>query len=237
MKTKRKVIATAIILELICCSRILCLWKYGWTSYGLYTLLQIFYTVVAMVLVFAIVSVIIDRCQEKWKQREIDERAYEVSKLNRKLKKYNSEWIQEGNTYTRRKDPAWQEDKNMIKTYLIRFRNIKPAKSTVEACEWYYWLGYHRATLQYKQAKEVEEKLIHDEIEEIKDEKMTKECLEYINEIYPKEQEQIETTFYPTGNLEEDIKSLLKMGVQGKDIAEVLHTSPAKVSRVKKKIA
>ena len=66
---------------------------------------------------------------------------------------------------------------------------------------------------------------------------MTKECLEYINEIYPKKQEQIETTFYPTGNLEEDIKSLLKMGVQGKDIAEVLHTSPAKVSRIKKKIA
>lgn len=235
MKTKRKVIATAIILELICCSRILCLWKYGWT--GLYTLLQIFYTVVAMVLVFAIVSVIIDRCQEKWKQREIDERAYEVSKLNRKLQKYNPEWIQEGNTYTRKKDPDWQEDRNMIKTYLIRFRNIKPTKSTVEACEWSYWLGYHRATLQYKQAKEAEEKLIHDEIEEIKDEQMTKECLQYINEIYPKEQEQIETTFYPTGNLEEDIKSLLKMGVQGKDIAEVLHTSPAKVSRVKKKIA
>lgn len=235
MKTKRKVIATAIILELICCSRILYLWEYGWT--GLYTLLQIFYTVVAMVLVFAIVSVIIDRCQEKWKCKEIDERAYEVSKLNRKLQKYNSEWIQEGNTYTRRKDPDWQEDKNMIKTYLIRFRNIKPTKSTVEACEWSYWLGYHRATLQYKQAKAAEEKLIHDEIEEIKDEQMTKECLEYINEIYPKEQEQIETTFYPTGNLEEDIKSLLKMGVQGKDIAEVLHTSPAKVSRVKKKIA
>lgn len=235
MKTKRKVIAAAIILELICCIRILCLWEYGWT--GLYTLLQIFYTVIAMVLVFAIVSVVIDRCQDKWKRKEIDERAYEVSRLNKKLQKYNSEWIQEGNTYTRRKDPDWQEDKNMIKTYLIRFRNIKPVKSTVEACEWSYWLGYHRATLQYKQAKEAEEKLIHDEIEEIKDEKMTKECLEYINEIYPKEQEQIETTFYPTGNLEEDIKSLLKMGVQGKDIAEVLHTSPAKVSRVKKKIA
>lgn len=235
MKTKRKVIATAIILELICCSRILYLWEYGWT--GLYTLLQIFYTVVAMVLVFAIVSVIIDRYQDGWMRREIDERAYEVSKLNRKLQKYNPEWIQEGNTYTRKKDPDWQEDKNMIKTYLIRFRNIKPTKSTVEACEWSYWLGYHRATLQYKQAKEAEEKLIHDEIEEIKDEQMTKECLQYINEIYPKEQEQIETTFYPTGNLEEDIKSLLKMGVQGKDIAEVLHTSPAKVSRVKKKIA
>lgn len=235
MKTKRKVIATAIILELICCSRILCLWKYGWT--GLYTLLQIFYTVIAMVLVFTIVSVIIDRCQDGWMRREIDERAYEVSKLNRKLQKYNSEWIQDGNAYTRRKDPDWQEDKNMIKTYLIRFRNIKPTKSTVEACEWSYWLGYHRATLQYKQAKAAEEKLIHDEIEEIKDEQMTKECLEYINEIYSKEQEQIETTFYPTGNLEEDIKSLLKMGVQGKDIAEVLHTSPAKVSRVKKKIA
>ena len=235
MKTKRKVIATAIILELICCSRILCLWKYGWT--GLYTLLQIFYTVVAMVLVFAIVSVIIDRCQDRWKCKEIDERAYEVSRLNKKLQKYNSEWIQEGNTYTRKKDPDWQEDRNMIKTYLIRFRNIKPTRSTVEACEWSYWLGYHRATLQYKQAKAAEEKLIHDEIEEIKDEQMTKECLEYINEIYSKEQEQIETTFYPTGNLEEDIKSLLKMGVQGKDIAEVLHTSPAKVSRVKKKIA
>ena len=237
MKTKRNVIAAAIILELICCSRILYLWQYGWTSYGLYTLLQIFYTVVAMVLVFAIVSVIIDRYQDGWMRREIDERAYEVSKLNRKLQKYNPEWIQEGNTYTRKKDPDWQEDKNMIKTYLIRFRNIKPTKSTVEACEWSYWLGYHRATLQYKQAKEAEEKLIHDEIEEIKDEQMTKECLQYINEIYPKEQEQIETTFYPTGNLEEDIKSLLKMGVQGKDIAEVLHTSPAKVSRVKKKIA
>ncbi len=235
MKTKRNVIATAIILELICCIRILYLWEYGWT--GLYTLLQIFYTVIAMVLVFAIVSVIIDRCQDGWMRREIDERAYEVSRLNKKLQKYNPEWIREGNTYTRRKDSAWQEDKNMIKTYLIRFRNIKPVKSTVEACEWSYWLGYHRATLQHKQAKAAEEKLIHDEIEEIRDEQMTKECLEYINEIYPREQEQIETTFYPTGNLEEDIKSLLKMGVQGKDIAEVLHTSPAKVSRVKKKIA
>ncbi len=237
MKTKRKVIAIAIIMELICCGRILYLWEYGWTVYGLGTLLQIFYMLIAMFFIVATVSVIIDRCQNKWKSKEIDEHAYKVAKINRKLQKYNPEWVKEGNSYTRRKDPDWREDRNMIKTYLIRFRNINPAKTTLEICEWCYWLGYHRARLQQKQAeeqqKQAEEQLIYEQAEIIESEQVSTQ----VYETHLSEPAQTEPdVFHVTGNLETDICTLLKMGVQGKEIAEVLSTSPAKVSRVKKKM-
>lgn len=237
MKKKQQAIIITVIIELAFLARILYLWEYGWGNYGAYTLLKIIYVLIGMVATFAIVSVIIDRRQSRWQQREIDEHAYEVSRLNKKLKKYNPDWIREGNTYTRKQDPDWREDKNMIKAYLIRFKNVPASKTNVDIGEWCYWLGYHRAKLQQRQEKEAEEAFIYEQGEDIKNEQMTNECLEYINEIYPsEEQEEIPDVFRASGNLEEDIKALLKMGVQGKDVAEVLHTSPAKVSRVKKKM-
>ena len=89
------------LLEVLLVLRASWMWQEGIKVYGLEAGLRVIGDIFLMIAVLAVSSILLDRLGNRWIQREIDERAGEVTALTRQFKKLDSQWRWEGNTLTR----------------------------------------------------------------------------------------------------------------------------------------
>lgn len=242
--------ALVAFLEVLLVLRASWMWQEGIAIYGLEAGLRVVGDIFLIVVVLAISSTILDRFGDRWIAKEIDERAGEVTALTRQFKKLDSQWRWEGNTLTREVKKSFKQDFNDMKTYCIRYRHFRFTDQMMDAMKWAYKLGYYRASLeseqiqkeQAMQQKQREEEVTLQVMEESKRyQRQVEQQYRQEFERWKAEQEAAAQTVPSIAEEidqeteEEKVIRYLRLGRTGKEIAEELGFSPAKVSRIRKK--